>query len=33
MENNAGWHGTAPKEDEYQKALAELDEMEAKLNG
>ena len=32
MENNAGWHGVAPKEDEYHKALAELDEMEAKLN-
>ncbi|MBK7294219.1 MAG: transketolase [Holophagaceae bacterium] len=24
MENNAGWHGVAPKTDEYEKALAEL---------
>ena len=24
MENNAGWHGVAPKQDEYERALAEL---------
>lgn len=24
MENNAGWHGTAPKKEEYEKAMAEL---------
>lgn len=24
MENNAGWHGKAPNDDEYAKALAEL---------
>lgn len=24
MENNAGWHGTAPKQDEYERAMAEL---------
>lgn len=24
MENNAGWHGTAPKKDDYEKAMAEL---------
>lgn len=25
MENNPAWHGAAPKEDEYNKAIAELD--------
>ena len=24
MENQAGWHGVAPKTDDYEKALAEL---------
>ncbi len=24
MENNAGWHGTAPKKDEYERAIEEL---------
>ncbi|MDE8685736.1 transketolase, partial [Adlercreutzia rubneri] len=24
MENQAGWHGTAPKPEELEKALAEL---------
>jgi transketolase len=24
MENNAGWHGTAPSTDDYEKAMAEL---------
>ncbi len=24
MENNAGWHGTAPKKDEYERAMQEL---------
>ena len=24
MENNAGWHGKAPKKEEYEKALEEL---------
>lgn len=24
MENNAGWHGTAPNDDEYEKAMSEL---------
>ena len=24
MENNAGWHGKAPKEEEYNKAMKEL---------
>ncbi|MBR3934580.1 MAG: transketolase [Clostridia bacterium] len=37
MENNAAWHGAAPKEDEYNQAIAELDakiaELEAKVNG
>lgn len=35
MENQAGWHGKAPNEEEYNKAIAELDakiaELEAKL--
>lgn len=26
MENNAVWHGSAPNEDEYNRAIAELDE-------
>ena len=25
MENNAGWHGKAPKEDEYNQAIADID--------
>ena len=25
MENNAGWHGKAPNEEEYEKAITELD--------
>lgn len=37
MENNAAWHGAAPKEDEYNQAIKELDakiaELEAKVNG
>lgn len=35
MENNAAWHGSAPKEEEYNQAVAELDaiikEQEAQL--
>lgn len=35
MENNAGWHGVAPNDEEYEKATAELDaaikELEASL--
>lgn len=35
MENNAAWHGAAPKKDDYDKAIAELDAiiagLEAKL--
>ena len=27
MENNAAWHGAAPKEADYNKAIAELDEI------
>jgi len=37
MENNAAWHGNAPKEDDYNQAMSELNakikELEAKLNG
>ncbi len=33
MENQVGWHGSAPKQPEYEQAMAELDaalaEMEA----
>ena len=25
MENQAGWHGVAPKQEEYEQAMAELD--------
>ncbi len=35
MENNAAWHGAAPKKEEYEQAIKELDaiiaELEAKL--
>lgn len=35
MENNAAWHGAAPKKEQYDQAIAELDniiaELEAKL--
>ncbi|MBQ9914579.1 MAG: transketolase, partial [Clostridia bacterium] len=35
MENQAGWHGVAPKEEDYQKGLAEIEarikELEAAL--
>ena len=27
MENNAGWHGAAPNEEQYNMAMAELDEI------
>jgi len=37
MENNAGWHGAAPKEAEYNQAVEELNakisELEAIVNG
>lgn len=32
VENKVGWHGIAPKKDELEKALAELDELENKIN-
>ncbi|MFC1590366.1 transketolase [Candidatus Omnitrophota bacterium] len=31
IENKAGWHGVAPKKDEYERAAAELDEALKKL--
>ena len=35
MENEAGWHGNAPSEEQYNQAIAELDakisELEASL--
>ena len=27
MENNAGWHGNAPSKEQYEQAIAELDEI------
>ncbi len=33
MENNAGWHGKAPNEAEYQQAKAELNAAMAELEG
>lgn len=37
MENNAGWHGSAPNKEQYDQAIAELDakiaELEGKNNG
>ena len=33
MENQAGWHGVAPNDEEYAKAVAELDEYIASLGG
>lgn len=27
MENNAGWHGTAPNQEQYEQAIAELDKI------
>ena len=31
MENNVGWHGKAPNEDEYKQAMAELDAQEGNI--
>lgn len=31
MENEAGWHGAAPKEEQFNQAIAELDEKIAEL--
>lgn len=31
MENNASWHGKAPKDDEFEKAMAELEAIGARL--
>lgn len=31
MENNAAWHGSAPNKDQYEQAIAELDEAEKAL--
>ncbi len=33
MENNVGWHGKAPNEEEYNTAIAELDAKLAELEG
>ena len=33
MENNAGWHGMAPNEEQYNQAIAELDAIIAKREG
>ena len=33
MENNAGWHGKAPYDDEYATAMADLEKIGAELGG
>lgn len=33
MENNAGWHGKAPNDEEYEKAMADLEKIGAELGG
>ena len=33
MENQAGWHGTAPNDEQYEQAISELDEAIAKIGG
>ena len=33
MENNAGWHGKAPNDDEYATAMADLEKIGAELGG
>ena len=33
MENNAGWHGKAPNDEEYATAMAGLDKIAAELGG
>jgi len=32
MENNAGWHGKAPNDDEYATAMADLEKIDAELS-
>ena len=33
MENNAGWHGVAPNDAQYEQAMAELNAKMAELEG
>ena len=33
MENNAGWHGNAPSEEQYNQAISELDKIIEELEG
>ena len=33
MENNAGWHGNAPNEEQYNQAISELDKIIENLEG
>jgi len=33
MENNAGWHGKAPNDDEYAIAMADLEKIDEQLGG
>ena len=33
MENNAGWHGKAPNDEEYATAMADLQKIDAELGG
>ena len=33
MENNAGWHGKAPNDEQYEQAKAEVEAKLAELEG
>ena len=33
MENNAGWHGKAPNDEEYATAMADLQKIDEELGG
>lgn len=33
MENNAGWHGKAPNDEEYATAMSDLEKIDAELGG
>jgi transketolase len=33
MENEAGWHGAAPNDEQYAQAIKELDELIKSLGG
>ena len=33
MENKAEWHGSAPNKEQYEQAIAELDELAKEIGG